>query len=152
MPALVIDAVVVEAKVGALPLLDDKGKPIFDVAVIDKAYTARRQAFARKVGVGVPVTIRIEPADEAATHGDHKHLHGHLLTPTSEWTGYTVTELKADMKARFLPDGMTSTTEMNHEQFVEFNRSVEQCIREEYPSECWDACAAAMALSDYRAG
>ena len=47
-----------------------------------------------------------------------------------------------------VPGGMTSLTDMNAEQFEEFNRSVEQCIREEYPSEAWDACANAMALYD----
>lgn len=121
-----------------------------DVHVTEHFYSAMRKQAAKKWGDGVLLTIRIEPADEAATWAHHKHLHGHLLTPTSDYTGYTVTELKSDMKARFLPDGMTSTTQMNAEQFSEFNRSVEQCIREEYPSECWERCAAAMAMSDRR--
>lgn len=113
-------------------------------------YTERKKRKAKQWGDGTPLTIRIEPEEEAANHGHHKHLHGHLLAPVSGFTGYTVTELKADMKARFLPEGMKSTTEMNREQFEEFNRSVEQCIREEYPAEAWEACAAAMALSEYR--
>lgn len=113
-------------------------------------YRTRIEKAAKSWGDGCMLVVRVEPKDEAATWADHKHLHGHLLTPISDVTGYTVTELKADMKARFLPDGLTSTTQMNHDQFAEFNRNVEQCIREEYPSECWDACAAAMALSDSR--
>lgn len=129
---------------------EDHRGPICDVAVTEHHYQAQRQRAAAKWGIGTLLTIRMEPADEAATHAHHKHLHGHLLTPTSDFTGYTVTELKADMKARFLPDGMTSTTEMNREQFDEFNRSVEQCIREEYPVECWERCVDAMAKSDAR--
>lgn len=106
----------------------------------------RRMGF----GEGEALVIRVEREEDAAKHGHYKHLFGHLLKPTSEFTGYTQTELKADMKARFLPDGMTSLTQMNAEQFREFNQTVEQCIREEYPSECWDACLNAMALYEQR--
>jgi len=121
-----------------------------DIHVTDSFYKTRRQKAAKAWGDGTALRIRVEPEDEAATWGHYKHLHGHLLKPTSDVTGYTVTELKADMKALFLPDGMTSLTDMNKDEFEEFNRSVEQCIREEYPADCWDACQNAMLLSDRR--
>lgn len=133
--ALIVDAVV------------DSGK----VRIVDEfAYRLQLNARAAEWGEGRMLKARLEPAENAATWAHHKHLHGHLLKPVSDWTGYTETELKVEMKARFLPDGMRSTTEMDAEQFDEFNRNVAQCIREEYPSECWDACAAAMALTEQR--
>lgn len=133
--ALVVDGVV------------EKGR----VRLVDEFhYRVLADRAAKKWGDGTALVLRIEPADEAAKHHHFKHLFGHYLTPVSEVTGYTVTELKDEMKARFLPDGMTSLTDMNADQFDEFNRSVEQCIREEYPSEAWDACVNAMALYDRR--
>ena len=132
--ALIIDAVVRDS----------------DIHVTDHFYKARRLKAAKGWGDGCALKIRIEPEDEATKHHHYKHLFGHYLTPVSDVLGYTVTELKDEMKARFLPDGMTSLTDMNAEQFEEFNRSVDQCIREEYPSEAWDACANAMALYDRR--
>ena len=137
MGALIVDAVVREG-----------GGGVLDVHVVDDFYRTRRLKAARGWGAGTALKLRLEPEEDAAKHHHYKHLFGHYLTPVSEKTGYTVTELKADMKALFLPDGMTSLTDMNAEQFEEFNRSVEQCIREEYPSEAWDACANAMALYD----
>lgn len=116
--------------------------------VDDFGYRVRAEHAAKRWGDGTALKIRIEPEDEAARHGHYKHLFGHYLKPVSDYTGYTVTELKEDMKARFLPDGMTSLTDMNAAQFEEFNRSVEQCIREEFPEKAWDACAEAMALYD----
>jgi hypothetical protein len=133
MSALVVSAVVREG----------------DVHVTDEFYRTRRQRAAKRWGDGTIITIRIEPEDEASKHHHYKHLFGHYLTPVSDYTGYTVTELKDEMKARFLPDGMTSLTDMNAEQFEEFNRSVEQCIREEIP-EAFERCADAMALYDRR--
>lgn len=99
-------------------------------------------------GEGEALVVRVEREEEAAKHGHYKHLFGHLLAPASEKTGYTVTELKADFKALYLPDGMTSLTEMSAVQFEDFNRSVEQHIREQFPSDAWDACVNAMALYD----
>ena len=118
------------------------------IHITDAFYRTRSEKAAKRWGDGTALKVRIEPEEEAQRHGQRKHLFGHLLKPTSDKTGYTTTELKEDMKARFLPDGMTSLTEMNKEQFDEFNQAVEQCIREEYPSECWDACVDAMALYD----
>jgi hypothetical protein len=122
-----------------------------DVHVTASFYRTLRQKHAREWGDGRVLKLRIEPADEAAKYHRLKHLHGHLLTPVSEVTGYTVRELKDEFKARFLPeDWMTSVTDMNDEQFAEFNRAVEQCIQEEYPDGCWERCQSALALYDQR--
>lgn len=131
--ALIVDAVVAEGAV---------------LIPAGQNYEARKARKAKQWGDGCALKIRIEPADEAAKYHRLKHLHGHLLTPVSEETGYTVRELKDEFKARFLPeDWMTSVTDMNDAQFAEFNRAVEQCIQEEYPDGCWGACQDAMALS-----
>ena len=122
---------------------DDLKKVVLADSVVFHAQLARMG-----FGAGEALVVRVEREEDAAKHGSYKHLFGHLLTPASDVTGYTATELKADMKARFLPDGLTSLTQMTAEEFREFNRSVEQCIREEFPSEAWDACVAAMALYD----
>jgi hypothetical protein len=132
------------------------GALILDAVVADgnvlipagQNYEARKLRKAKQWGDGCALKIRIEPAEEAARYHRLKHLHGHLLKPVSEVTGYTERELKDEMKARFLPeDWMTSVTDMNDPQFAEFNRAVEQCIQEEYPEGCWGACQDAMALS-----
>jgi hypothetical protein len=140
MSALSVDAVVCERH--------GEDGPVLDICVTEDHYTAKRRRAAARWGVGAMLTIRIDEKEEASKHAHYKHLHGHLLKPVSDWTGYTETELKAEMKARFLPDGMTSLTEMSADQFDQFNKDVAQCIREEYPSECWDACVNAMLLSD----
>ena len=80
---------------------------------------------AREFGDGEELVVMVMTPEEAARHGHHKHLHGFLLTPVSNYTGEPVTELKNEMKALYLPDGMTSTTEMSAAQFEEFNRAVE---------------------------
>lgn len=140
MSSLSVDAVVCERQ--------GENGPVLDICVTEDHYAAKRRKAAARFGLGTMLTIRIDEKEEAAKHGHYKHLHGHLLKPVSDFTGYTETELKAEMKARFLPDGMTSVTEMSADQFSEFNKSVEQCIREEYPAECWDACVNAMLLSE----
>lgn len=140
MSVLSVDAVVCERQ--------GESGPVLDICVTEDHYQAKRRRAAAKFGLGTMLTIRIDEKEEAAKHAHYKHLHGHLLKPVSGFTGYTPHELKEDMKARFLPDGMTSVTEMSADQFAEFNKDVEQCIREEYPSECWDACVNAMLLSE----
>lgn len=136
MSALIVDAVVSNG----------------DVHVTAPFYRTLRLKHAKDWGDGCVLKLRIEPADEAAKWHRHKHLHGHLLTPVSETTGYTVRELKDEFKARFLPeDWMTSVTDMSDPQFADFNRAVEQCIQEEYPIGCWEACQSAMALSEHKA-
>lgn len=132
MSAILVDAVVANGKIRILD---------------EPFYLTRVERMAKKWGDGCALTIRIEPEADAAKHHHYKHLFGHLLEPMSEYTGYTVSECKDDMKARFLPDGMVSLTDMDADQFAEFNRSVEQCIREEIPM-AWTLCAAAMALYD----
>ncbi len=136
--------------VAASAVVSERPDGVLDVHVVDDFYKARRLKAAKRWGVGTALKVRIEPEEAAAQHRHHKHLFGHYLKPVSDYTGYSVTELKGDMKALFLPDGMTSLTDMNAEQFDEFNRSVEQCIREEFPAEAWDACLNAMALYDRR--
>lgn len=119
-----------------------------DIAVCDDHYQARRKAAAKRWGDGCALTVRIEPEEEAAKHGHFKALFGHYLKPVSDVTGDTVTELKDVMKARFLPDGLVSLTEMTAEQFDEFNWMVAQCIRDEYPEPCWDRCLDAIQKSE----
>lgn len=99
-----------------------------------KASTPFSKAVASmKLGDGEEVVVRIARPEDAAQHRQFKHLFGHILTPVSEHTGYTVTELKAEAKARWLPDGLVSLTEMNAEQFAEFNRTAEMYYRAELP-------------------
>lgn len=140
--------------------MNAKPKPLIVSAVVsdgkvrivdDFGYRVRSKKAAALWGDGAALKIRIELEEDAIYHGQRKHLHGHLLKPTSDVTGYTVPELKAEWRARFLPeDWMTSTEDMNREQYAEFIRAVEQAIQEEYPTQCWDACLNAMALSDHR--
>jgi hypothetical protein len=112
-------------------------------------FESRKQRKAKAWGEGRVLTARIEPKEEAQKYHQLKHLHGHLLKPVSEVTGYTERELKDEFKARFLPeDWMTSVTDMNYEQFERFNQNVAECIQLEFPDGCWEACQSAMALFD----
>ena len=121
-----------------------------DVHVTEPHYQTRRQRYARQIGDGVMLTIRIQPADEAYTFGQMKHLYGHLYAPVSKRTGETVAEVHLRMKLQFMPDdGRTSLTELNGEELKAYTESVEQDIRENDP-DSWDACLNAMALYENR--
>ncbi len=88
---------------------------------------------AMGLGDGEVAVLRLERPEQAAWHGHHKHLHGHLLKPVSDFTGDTVTELKDRVKALFLPEGMTSTRQMSAEQFRDFNETVESYFLQKVP-------------------
>jgi hypothetical protein len=135
MGALLIDAVVRDG----------------DVHVTDAFYRTRRERFAKKIGDGVVLKIRIEPADEAIRYHQLKHLFGHIFAPTSKQTGETVADVAVRMKVAFMPDdGRTSLTELNYDELKAFTEAVEQDIRENDP-ESWDRCLEAMALYERRA-
>lgn len=139
MSALLADAVVREVSEGVL-----------DVAVCDPFFKTRRQRWAKRTGVGVAVRVRLEPADEAYTYGQLKHLYGHLYAPVSARTGETVAEVNVRMKVAFFPeDGRTSLTQLNREELKAFIESVEQDIREHDP-DSWEDCVAAMSLYERR--
>lgn len=122
-----------------------------DVHVTEARYTLRRQRYARHLGDGVMLTIRIQPADEAYTLGQMKHLYGHLYTPVSKRTGETVAEVHLRMKLQFMPDdGRSSLTELTSEEVKAYTEAVEQDIREQDP-DSWEACCAAMAIFERRA-
>lgn len=95
-----------------------------DVHVTGDHYRARRQRAAKRWGDGAMLVIRIEPADEAYTHAQMKHLFGHIYTPLSEWNGDFVTEWHLLLKAAFLPDGKTSLTQCNRD---ELDAYIQQC-------------------------
>lgn len=117
-----------------------------DVHVTEARYTLRRQRYARHLGDGVMLTIRIQPADEAYTLGQLKHLYGHLYAPVSKRTGETVAEVHLRMKLQFMPDdGRSSLTELTGDELKAYTESVEQDIREHDP-DSWADCCAAMAL------
>lgn len=121
-----------------------------DIHVTDHLYQSRRQRWAKRVGDGVELTIRIEPTDEAWKYSAAKHLYGHLYTPVSRRTGETVAEVHVRMKVQFLPDdGRTSITQLNEAEMKAYVESVEQDIRENDP-DSWDDCVAAMALYERR--
>lgn len=121
-----------------------------DVHVTDAFYKTRRERFAKRIGDGVMLKIRIEPADEAWKHAAAKHLYGHLYSPVSKRHGETVAEVHLRMKAQFMPDdGRTSITELDEAEMKSFTESVEQDIRENDP-DSWEDCLAAMALFERR--
>lgn len=132
--------------------LDAAGKPVFDVTVIADHFTARRQRAAQRWGLGCALVCRIEPADEAATWAQFKHLYGHLYTPVSKRHGEPVAEVNLRMKTAFMPeDGRVSLTQLNRAELASFIESVEQDIRETDP-DSWEDCLAAMALYERGAG
>lgn len=134
----------------SLALLIDAVVRDGDVHVVDTLYKTRRQRYARKIGDGVMLKIRIEPEAEAWRHSDAKHLYGHLYAPVSKRHGETVAEVHLRMKAQFMPDdGRTSITELNREELKSFIESVEQDIRENDP-DSWGDCLDAMALYENR--
>jgi hypothetical protein len=121
-----------------------------DVHVTDAFYRARRLRFAKRIGDGVLLKIRVEPADEAWKHASAKHLYGHLYKPVSDRHGETVAEVHLRMKAQFMPDdGRTSITELDESEMKAFTESVEQDIRENDPAS-WEDCLAVMALYERR--
>jgi hypothetical protein len=132
--ALLVDAVVREGR----------------IHITDAFYRTRADRFAKKLGDGVALRIRIEPEDEAWRHSDGKHLYGHLYKPVSKRHGEPVAEVHLRMKSQFMPeDGRTSITELNRDEFKSFIESVEQDIRENDP-ESWEDCVAAMSLYEQR--
>lgn len=126
--ALVVEAVVFE---GRIKLIDEFAY---------RTLSARR---AKQWGEGTPITIRIEPQDEAWQHGDVKHLFGHVYEPVCEYTGYSKTELHLMAKSLFMPEGKTSLTDLNREELREYTEHVERWLREE--------CADAFVLYEYGA-
>lgn len=121
-----------------------------DIHVTDALYKTRRQRWAKKVGDGTVLTIRVEPQDEAWKHSAAKHLYGHLYTPVSKRTGETVADVHMRMKATHFPDdGRTSLTELNQDEMRSYTEAVEQDIRENDP-DSWEDCVAAMALFERR--
>lgn len=121
-----------------------------DIHVCDQFYKTRRQKFAKKLGDGTALTIRVEPEDEAWRHSDAKHLYGHLYSPVAARTGETVAEVHLRMKTKFMPDdGRTSITQLNRDEMKAFTESVEQDIRETDP-DSWEDCVAAMSLYERR--
>lgn len=139
MAALIVSGVVAEIAPG-----------VFDVAITEIGYKARRQRAAKRWGAGAHLSIRVEPEEEAWRHSDVKHLYGHLYKPVSDTHGETVAEVHLRMKAQFMPeDGRTSITQLNRDELKAFIESVEQDIRETDP-ESWGACLDAMALYERR--
>lgn len=104
-----------------------------DIVVTTPHYSALRKRHAELLGDGTLVGIFIGEFEEACKHRHHKYLHGHLLKPVSELTGYTETWWKKVVKRAFLPEGMRSTTQMNAEQFDEFNLNVELALLAKFP-------------------
>jgi hypothetical protein len=98
-----------------------------------------------KFGSGEALVVRVEREEDAYVYGALKHYWGHLVTPVSEFTGYTKHEAHAMFKALFLPDGMKSLTECNRDQMRAFTESVEQHIREEIPEAFEDGRQRALA-------
>lgn len=120
-----------------------------DVHVTGDHYRARRQLAAKKWGDGCALTIRIEPEEEAWRYADAKHYYGHLVTPVAEFTGETKHDVHLRLKALYLPDGKTSITELDREEFKAFLEAVEQGIREDLP-EAWGDCVERMSLYQQR--
>lgn len=108
-----------------------------EIRVTDPAYKTRRHKWAKRIGEGVILTIRVEPKEDAIAYGQMKHYYGHLITPVSDYTGETKHEVHVRMKALFLPDGKTSITELNHQEMKDYTEAVEQHMREECP-EAWE--------------
>lgn len=135
MSALVVAATVIETTQPG----------VFDVAVTEPAYKARRQRQAKRWGLGAAIVIRIEPEEEAVRLDQYRHLFGHVFQPVVDTDcGHTKSELCLIAKAQFMPDdGRTSLTELNAEEMAEFIRQCEVWLHTEFPD--------AFALYDRRA-
>lgn len=107
--ALVFDAVVKDGK----------------IALVDDQFYRTKSAHAAKGwGDGCALKVRIEPEEDAYTHGQMKHYYGHIISPLSEWNGEFPTEWDVRLKAMFLPEGKTSKTQCNRE---ELDAYIHQC-------------------------
>ena len=122
MSALIVDAVVREGVGGVL-----------DVHVVDDFYRTRRLKAAKNWGAGTAVKLRIEPEDEAYTYGQIKHYYGHLVSPLSEWNGEFMDEWHLRLKAMFMPEGKTSLTQLNREEFATYIRQCEVYAHTAHP-------------------
>ena len=111
----------------------DLGKLVLTDATVFHAQL-RKMGF----GDGEALVVRVERQEDAYTYGALKHYWGHLVTPVSEFTGYTKHEVHWMLKMLFMPDGKTSITELNREELRAYTESVEQHMREELP-EAFDA-------------
>lgn len=108
---------------------------VFDIAITEAHYKARRQRAAKKWGLGCAITIRMEPEVEAVRLDQYRHLFGHVFEPVVQADcGHTKAELCLMAKAQFLPDdGRTSLTELTAEEMADFIRQCEVWLHTEYP-------------------
>lgn len=104
-----------------------------DVHVTDSYYASRRKRFAKSVGDGVFLRIRIEPKDEAVAYGQIKFYFGRIVGPLVEHTGYRQDEWHLMLKSQFLQEGKTSITELSHDEMRDYIEACEQWARETLP-------------------
>jgi hypothetical protein len=114
---------------------------LFDAAVKDQKvvivdefqYRLQMPKLAKKWGEGASLRGRIEPEEEAYTHGQLKHLWGHIYTPLQEWNGDFATEWHRLFKAAFLPEGKTSLTQLNRQELDDYIRQCETYAHTAHP-------------------
>lgn len=95
------------------------------VQLVDEfTYRACIKRAGKKWGEGAALVVRVEPEEDAQTHGQRKHYFGHVVTPLSEWNGDFLSDWHLLLKSMFMPDGKTSLTQLNYDEMREY---IQQC-------------------------
>ena len=101
--AVIVKAV---ARAGVLKLVDEG------------AYT--RGVRGMKPGDGEVFVIRIEREAEAYSLQHLRFYWGQVVTPVSEYAGYSKEEFHRMLKAECLPEGKSSITELDRDEFKDY--------------------------------
>jgi hypothetical protein len=108
MSALIVDAVVRD---GRIHITDEN------------FYRTRAERFAKKLGNGTMLKIRIEPEEEAISDGQRRYYFGRIVKPLVEYTGDL--DVHDNFKAALIQDGRTSITQLSREEMAFFIEAAE---------------------------
>lgn len=93
----------------------------------------RDQVTAMKLRAGEEVVIRIERPEDAVRYGQYKYLFGVVFRSAADVSGHTEQELCLMAKAKYMPKGKSSLTQLSKDEMDLFTKASEQWLREELP-------------------
>lgn len=93
----------------------------------------KRKLRQMKLGQGEIVVIRVEREAEAYDSATLRYYWGQVVTPFAEYTGYHKQEVHLLLKAECMPEGKTSVTQCNRQEFHDYVVAAEATAREWCP-------------------
>jgi hypothetical protein len=105
-----------------------------DVHITEAFYQTRRREAAKHWGDGVELRVTIEPVPMAIHRSLRDFYFAAVVTPMSEFTGYTKASWHRALKRVFMPDdGRTSIMQLSHQELKDFIEQAESELVMKHP-------------------